>query len=96
MFAQMKSRRSVSKPCPCGGNCSCHAPRKESWQMWVAMILGLSLFVGVPTFFGYWHETHPPAMRYIEVNGQMCEIHFKEDGIHATGAPYGHDMAVCK
>lgn len=36
-----------------------------------------------------------PKPRKIEVNGEMCDIYFKQTGITSTGAAVGHDMAVC-
>lgn len=36
-----------------------------------------------------------PQKNYIEVNGIMCEVGFKQTGITSTGAPVGHNIAIC-
>lgn len=36
-----------------------------------------------------------PQKHYIEVNGIMCEVGFKQTGITSTGAPVGHNVAIC-
>lgn len=37
-----------------------------------------------------------PKVRYIEVDGKMCVIKFKEEGHTSTGAVWEHDVADCK
>ena len=98
----MKSRRRSLpvEPCRCKDKCPCHHPRKNDWkyklEMSIVCILGLSIFPAFAVFI-IWHNKHyPPAIRPIEVNGQMCEIKFKVTHHSATGAARGHDIAVCK
>jgi hypothetical protein len=49
-------------------------------------------------FGACWWFVHLPHqnVRQIEVNGQMCDVLWKEDGRTSHGASWGHDVAVCR
>jgi len=94
MFMQMKSRRrGPSKPCPCGGLCSCHKPSKDIplWSIPLMMLFLFSPFL----FLAWYRDTHPDPVRYIKVNGQTCIVKYVTDSCTSTGACSGHDEAVC-
>ncbi len=85
MNYQMKSRRyGSSLPSP---------PKKISWVTIVLMITFLLFCVGFVTFAILRGDKEPVTL--IEVDGKMCEIHFKQTGITSTGAATGHSIAVC-
>jgi hypothetical protein len=49
MFAQMKSRKIPTQPCPCGGSCMCHKPVKGISDVWRIVIFVVCLIVlGIP------------------------------------------------
>jgi hypothetical protein len=102
MFMQMKSRSQYvkSKSCNCENKCPCHAPRKKDWKYKLEIVIlvvgGFSILPALVIFNIWYQKKHPPLVRYIEVNGQMCEIKYKETHRSSTGAPRGHDIAVCK
>jgi hypothetical protein len=90
-----KRRYTPPPPCPCNRVCPCHTPRRYTkadrilfrvfWLVCV-MLVGV-IIVNIATC------TRGP--RKIEVNGEMCEIHFKQTGQTSTGAPTGHDEVIC-
>lgn len=94
MFAQMRSRRrGPSKPCPCGGLCSCHKPSKEPWGL---IIFSILLVFGVPlalTIYVDAHRSH--ELRHIRVDGKDCFIRHVTDNCTSTGACSSHDEAIC-
>lgn len=93
MFMQMRSRRrGPSKPCPCGGTCSCHKPRKEPWGL---IIFSMLFVFGGPILLAFWMDSHRSTVRHIQVNGQDCTIQHVTDSCTSTGACRGHDIAVC-
>lgn len=93
MFAQMRSRRrGPSKPCPCGGSCSCHRPTKEPWGL---IIFSLLVVFGLPLCAAIWIGNHPNPVRHIKVNGVECVVKHVTDHCTSTGACSGHDEAVC-
>lgn len=81
-------------PCPCGGACRCHRPRKGKDSMW-PVFLGLGILFGLPLLAATCIGRGNNSPRIIYVNGQKCEIHYKQDGMTSTGASWGHDEAVC-
>jgi len=85
-------RRKPSEPCPCNNTCLCHKPQKESLLVWVLCFIGFGGFIGIPFLLSYLNHNE---VRHIKVNGQDCIIDRKIDGVSGTGAPYGHDIAVC-
>lgn len=90
-------RPGLSEPCPCGGICSCHLPNpKQHWSLYAVLIFLFVWIITMPFTCVYLDKKYPPAIRYIEVDGRMCEIHYKETGRTSTGASFGHDEAVCK
>lgn len=107
MFGQMKSRRRTFTP-PCNHtNCGCFCHNSETsaykeqrrieWEsdkrfLW-KFVIGLVIFMIVGSLLVGQCE---PSKRYIEVNGNMCEVQFKRTGSTSTGGVIGHDIAVCK
>ncbi len=91
---QMKSRRrGPSRPCPCGGACSCHQPSKEKLFPWIIPFAFPILFPGLllmPLLF-----IRPNPEQHIQVNGQDCIVHHVTDHCTSTGACSGHDEAIC-
>jgi hypothetical protein len=98
MFAQMKRRRGVNRPCPCGGVCSCHTPKKES-KLHIAIIslifVSLLIFPGLPISLAIYIDHHPRPEQHIEVDGKDCIVKYVTDHCTSTGACRGHDVAVC-
>jgi len=96
MFAQMKRRRGVNRPCPCGGVCSCHTPKKES-KLHIASLIFVSLliFPGLPISLAIYIDHHPRPEQHIEVDGKDCIVKYVTDHCTSTGACRGHDVAVC-
>jgi len=92
MLNKIRNRKSIRKPCPCGGLCECHLPIQENWTPWLFALIPFAVLILV----SWWVSTLPSAPHYIEVNGQMCQIQFKQTGITSTGMPVGHDIAVCR
>lgn len=90
----MRNRhRGSSKPCPCGGVCSCHKPSKDM-PMWHVPLYMMILFL--PFFLlALYKDAHPNPVRHIEVNGQDCIIVHKVYNCTSTGACSGKDIAVC-
>ena len=88
------SRRSSLPPCPCNNVCRCHNKSGNAVAAWL-VLLGTFVFL---FFFLLWAypTLHPKTKRYIEVDGKMCMVNFKEDGHTSTGAVWGHDVADCK
>jgi len=96
MFAQMKSKRHYNIPCPCEDKCLCHKPQNENWRYIITtlilLLIPIIIFIaGVGII-----RSASQQVRLIEVNGKMCEVHFKEISRTSTGYPIGHDEAVCK
>lgn len=94
MFAQMKSSREPSKPCPCNNSCLCHKPQ-EDWVVWLVCGLGFVLLVSFPYIMYRIEHRNQIEENHIDVNGQDCIVGWKQDGVSSTGASYGHDKAVC-
>jgi hypothetical protein len=99
MFAQMKSRpRYVEvKPCVCEDKCPCHHRQGDNWKA-IGKACAPVILIAIVYFGGIhvWFKKHPAAPRLIEVNGQMCEIHYKITHRSPWGSARGYDMAVCK
>jgi hypothetical protein len=100
MFGQMRSssRSAPLPPCPCGNTCRCHIRRKGFNVSYYIMMFSLPILsiisiISLAFAFGAFDK---PTIQLIEVNGEMCEVHFKQDGITSTGATRGHDEAICK
>lgn len=94
MFGQMRNRRSGEpvKPCPCNNTCRCHIPTESNLTglIFGFVIVIFGAFIAISILF-----VAGPTKQYIEVNGVMCEVVFKETGITSTGAPVGHNVAFC-
>lgn len=100
MFAQMKSRKAPSRPCPCQGTCECHAPNDSIFPGWIPFFFPLFFPIIVPGLIpgliiimlriGF-NEPTP----HIQVNGQDCTVQTITDGCSSTGACRTHDVAIC-
>jgi hypothetical protein len=89
-------RRGPSKPCPCGGTCSCHHGKEKLFPLVFPIAFPLlipGLFPGL--FILMASLAPPPPVRYIQVRGERCVIHYKTDSCTSTGACSGHDEAIC-
>jgi hypothetical protein len=96
MFAQMKSRRDRKEvACLCENKCPCH--KGDNWRAILKactpIIIGAIIFFATIYLFT---KNLPKTIPLIEVKGKMCEIHYKVTGHTSTGAPLGHDEAICK
>lgn len=93
MLGQMRRshRTIVRKSCPCGGMCTCHDTTDVNVG-WLVLLVVFPIGVLLALLLSY----HGNDTRYIEVNGEMCEIGYKHDWTSSTGAAHGHDIAVCK
>lgn len=90
-WTNRNNKKTNSKPCPCKKLCPCHNPHKEPWWIWLFppfILLSLIIFILL--------TTPENKTQYIEVNGNMCEIHYKETGHTSTGNSLGHNIAICK
>lgn len=90
-MAMKSRRRSVYRPCPCNNVCACHKPASQKFVYGI-IITSFLLIFGVFLVLG---NALSQTKSYIEVNGKMCEVGFKQTGITSTGAPIGHKIAIC-
>jgi hypothetical protein len=89
MFAQMKSRNRINT---LENHSSTISTKKDK------IILYITVTIAIITMFGLLSLLvlrFSSKVKMIEVNGTMCEVHFKKTGITSTGAPLGHNVAVC-
>lgn len=96
MFGATRSRRRSSlPPCPCNNTCRCHRPSDgKAWKAIVVFIATWVFVIGIVSLYVH-HIEKTHTTRYIEVDGKMCVVKFKETGHTVTGSYWGHDIADC-
>lgn len=95
----MRSRPLPRRPkeiCACGNVCTCHHPKKESWEVWAACIFGMLLVFGGPILLGYCIDKYPPANDHkVIFEGRNCILRPITDNCTSTGACSSHDEVIC-
>jgi hypothetical protein len=96
MFGQMRSRSHEveDKPCVCKDQCPCHHPQKENIFPWLCPVAFPLLFPGSLLLIVWWVSANA-GPRYIQVQGETCEIHYVQTGVSSTGASRGYEEVIC-
>ena len=99
MFGQIRSknRQLICNPCPCLNICLCHYPaiKSDKEKRELTILISIMVFSLFSLIIIITCTYNAKRIRYIEVNGKMCNIVYIEDGINSTGAGYGHEKADC-
>ena len=95
MFAQMKSRKRHSRPCPCQGTCRCHAPKESIFPLLIPIFFPLIFPILIPGSFILIVGLAPLPVHHVQFSGRDCILRPMVDNCTSTGACTSHDEIVC-